>query len=29
MRIVNEGDLDRLEDDFDEDADSLAWHLDL
>ena len=28
MGIVNEGDLDRLEDDFDEDADSLAWHLD-
>ena len=28
MGIVNEGDLDRLEDDFDEDADSLGWHLD-
>ena len=28
MGIVNEEDLDRLEDEFDEDADSLAWHLD-
>ena len=28
MGIVNEGDLDGLEDDLDEDADILAWHLD-
>ena len=29
MVTVNEGDLDHLEDDFDEDADILAWHADL
>ena len=29
MGIVNEGDLDQLEHDFDEDAEVLAWHFDL